>query len=74
MEKLNNNNLFFEIDGIKIGPKYSPVVIAEIGINHNGSLKIAKELVDSAERAGVKILKHQTHIAEHEIARVTRSR
>ncbi len=69
MGKLNKNNLFFEIDGIKIGPKYSPVVIAEIGINHNGSLKIAKELVDSAKRAGVKILKHQTHIAEHEMSK-----
>ena len=69
MKKQIKNNLFFEIDGIKIGPEHSPIVIAEVGINHNGSLKTAKELVDSAHRAGIKILKHQTHIAEHEMSK-----
>tara|TARA_B100001059_G_scaffold95104_1_gene94335 strand:+ start:25731 stop:26771 length:1041 start_codon:yes stop_codon:yes gene_type:complete len=62
----------FEINGIKIGSKYLPVVIAEIGINHNGSLKIAKEMVDSAYRAGVKIIKHQTHIAEQEMSKAAK--
>ncbi len=62
----------FEINGIKIGSKYLPVVIAEIGINHNGSLKIAKEMVDSAYRAGVKIIKHQTHIAEFEMSKAAK--
>jgi len=62
----------FEINGIKIGSKYSPIVIAEIGINHNGSLKTAKEMVDSAYRAGVKIVKHQTHIAEFEMSKAAK--
>ena len=62
----------FEINEIKIGSKYSPVVIAEIGINHNGSLKTAKEMVDSAHRAGVKIIKHQTHIAEFEMSKAAK--
>ena len=53
----------------KVGSKYPPIVIAEIGINHSGSLKIAKEMVDSAHRAGVKIIKHQTHIAEFEMSK-----
>ena len=36
------------------------IFIAEIGINHNGDLKIAKELIDGAKKAGfdaVKFLK-----------------
>ena len=41
-----------EINGRKIGPDFPPLVIAEIGINHEGSLKAAKEMVDAAFRAG----------------------
>jgi N-acetylneuraminate synthase len=58
----------FEIGGRKIGPNHEPIVIAEIGINHNGDLKIAKQMVDSAHRAGVEIVKHQTHIVEDEMS------
>lgn len=58
----------FSISGRKIGLDYPPLVIAEIGINHNGSLKIAKEMVDSAFRAGVEVVKHQTHIVEDEMS------
>ncbi len=61
-------NLFIEIAGRKIGPDYPPLVIAEIGINHEGSLKVAKEMVDSAHRAGVEVVKHQTHIVEDEMS------
>jgi N-acetylneuraminate synthase len=39
---------FIEIAGRKIGQDFSPFVIAEIGINHEGSLGIAKEMVDAA--------------------------
>ena len=58
----------FEIQGRKIGQKYQPLVIAEIGINHEGSLEVAKAMVDAASRAGVEIVKHQTHIVEDEMA------
>ena len=34
-------------------------IIAEIGINHNGDIKIAKELIDCAKRAGCDIVKFQ---------------
>ena len=51
-----------------IGIKYPPLIIAEIGINHNGDIKIAKKMVDSAKRAGVEIVKHQTHIVEDEMS------
>jgi N-acetylneuraminate synthase len=52
----------FSIKNRLIGDDYPPVVIAEIGINHEGSLKTAKEMVDSAIEAGAEIIKHQTHI------------
>lgn len=45
-----------------------PLVIAEIGINHSGSLQIAFEMVDAAHRAGIEIIKHQTHIVEDEMS------
>ncbi|WP_405369559.1 N-acetylneuraminate synthase family protein [Nonlabens sp. Asnod2-A12] len=60
-------NPFIEIAGRKIGPDYPPLIIAELGINHEGSLTAAKEMVDAAARAGVEVLKHQTHIVEDEM-------
>lgn len=61
-------NPFIEIAGRKIGPDFPPLVIAEIGINHEGSLAIAKEMVEAAFRAGVEVVKHQTHIVEDEMS------
>lgn len=57
---------------IKIGPhtiggQNSVFVIAEAGINHNGSFSIAKKMVDTAKKAGVHCIKFQTHIAEEEM-------
>jgi N-acetylneuraminate synthase len=65
-------NVFIEIAGRKIGQDFSPLVIAEIGINHEGSLGIAKEMVDAAHRAGVEVVKHQTHIVEDEMSRAAK--
>jgi N-acetylneuraminate synthase len=62
------NPAIMKIANRLIGEDYPPLVIAEIGINHNGSLELAKELVDSAIRAGAEIIKHQTHIVEDEMA------
>jgi len=39
-------------------------VIAEIGINHGGDIEIAKQLIESASRAGVDAVKFQTYKAE----------
>ena len=60
-------NTYIEIAGRKIGPDFPPLVIAEIGINHEGSLAVAKEMVDAAHRAGVEVVKHQTHIVADEM-------
>ena len=61
-------NNFIQIGNRKIGIDYPPLVIAEIGINHEGSLKVAKQMVDAAHRAGVECVKHQTHIVEDEMS------
>ena len=42
-------------------------IIAEIGINHRGNLEVAKELIDSAVRAGVDAVKFQTYLTEQRI-------
>ncbi|MBC5837070.1 N-acetylneuraminate synthase family protein [Flavobacterium muglaense] len=61
-------NTYIEIAGRKIGPDFPPLVIAEIGINHEGSLAVAKQMVDAAHRAGVEVVKHQTHIVTDEMS------
>jgi len=57
-----------EICGRKIGIDEPPVVIVEIGINHEGSLKTAFQMVDAAHDAGAEIIKHQTHVVEDEMS------
>ena len=47
------------IDGFTISPTSSTYIIAEIGNNHNGDLKVAKQLVDEAKRAGANCVKFQ---------------
>jgi N-acetylneuraminate synthase len=59
---------YIEISGRKIGQGFPPLVIAEIGINHGGSIQTAFEMVDAAKRAGAEVVKHQTHIVEDEMS------
>lgn len=51
-----------------IGDRHPPVVIAEIGINHGGSLDLAIHMADAAIDAGAEIVKHQTHIIDDEMS------
>lgn len=68
MEEQNMLNRSFDICGIEIGMDKKPLVIPEIGINHNGSLDVAKQMVDAAYRAGAKLIKHQTHVVWDEMS------
>jgi N-acetylneuraminate synthase/N,N'-diacetyllegionaminate synthase len=57
------------MQSIKIGKKLigeeKPVfIIAEIGVNHNGDLNLAKKLVEKAKECGVDCVKFQTFKAE----------
>ncbi|HVZ21823.1 MAG TPA: N-acetylneuraminate synthase family protein [Vicinamibacterales bacterium] len=51
----------------EIGAGRPCFVIAEAGINHNGDVKIAAELVEAAAAAGADAIKFQTHFPEHEM-------
>ena len=48
-----------DIDGTKIGFDEPCYIIAEIGINHNGDLLLAKKLIDAAISSGVNAVKFQ---------------
>jgi len=56
------------IAGRKVGINYPPLVIAEIGINHGGSLQTALQMVDAAWKSGAEVIKHQTHVIDDEMS------
>ncbi|MBK8402088.1 MAG: N-acetylneuraminate synthase family protein [Propionivibrio sp.] len=58
----------FDIAGRLIGDDHPPIVIAEIGINHEGSIDTAIAMADAAIDSGAEIIKHQTHIIEDEMS------
>lgn len=61
-----------KIENRIIGKDCPPLVIAEIGINHEGSLNVAKQMVDAAVSSGAEIIKHQTHVVEDEMSPVAK--
>ncbi|CAH0527230.1 N-acetylneuraminate synthase family protein [Vibrio hippocampi] len=56
---IGNDEPVIEIAGRRIGDQEPSFIIAEIGNNHNGSLELAKELVDLAVDAGADCVKFQ---------------
>lgn len=61
MIKLGNKTIGYD------NPTY---IIAEAGVNHNGSMQLAKKLVDVALDAGVDAVKFQTFKTENVISRL----
>jgi len=55
------------IDKRKIGEKFPPFIIPEIGINHEGNFKKAKQMVSDAHKSGAECVKFQCHIIEDEM-------
>lgn len=49
------------INGRKIGPGYSPYIIAEMSANHNGNISTALKLIEKAKKAGADAIKMQTY-------------
>ena len=57
----------------RIGSNEFPLVVAEIGINHGGSIDLAKSMVNAAYKAGAECIKHQTHFVEDEMTEEAKS-
>ena len=60
--------MIFKIKNRIIDKNSDPLIIAEIGINHNGNLDHAISIADSAIKYGAEVLKHQTHIPDEEMS------
>jgi N-acetylneuraminate synthase len=58
----------FKIGSREIGPGKPIFVIAEIGINHEGSVKKAKRMVRDAANSGAECVKFQMHVIEDEMS------
>ncbi len=57
----------FKVKDREVGPEYPPLVLVEVGINHEGELEKALQCVDAAAEAGAEVVKFQCHITEKEM-------
>lgn len=57
----------FSIGRRRVGPDEPPLVIVEVGINHEGEFAKAVQLADAAYEAGAELVKFQCHITEAEM-------
>lgn len=53
-----------DIGSRKVGPGHPVFVSAEIGINHNGDMALAKEQIDAAAEAGADSVKFQNYVTD----------
>jgi len=56
-----------DIEGRVVGDGHSVFIIAEIGINHNGDIAIAKKLIDAAAQCGCDAVKFQKRDPEQSV-------
>ena len=49
-----------KINNFNIGKNYAPYVIAEAGINHNGNIQTAYDMIRVAKKSGANAIKFQT--------------
>ena len=57
----------FKIGKRKIGCNFKPLIICELGINHEGSFRLAQKMVDIAYKVGAEAIKNQSHILDEEM-------
>ncbi len=58
----------FSIESLTVGDQAPPLVVAEIGANHDGDFKTAEQMVRAIAQAGAKLVKFQTYTAEELVA------
>lgn len=61
---MNHSSQHFTLAGRRIGPGEPAYCIAEVGINHNGDLSLAKRMIEVAKDIGADAVKFQTFHAE----------
>lgn len=61
------------INNRKIDPSSSVYIIAEIGVNHNGSLNLCKKMINAAKKCGVDAVKLQISVPEYSYSSNTAS-
>lgn len=54
----------FKIKNFNLGKKYQPYVIAEIGVNHEGDINLAKKMIEEVSSTGANAVKFQTYKAD----------
>ena len=59
----------FKIGKKKVGEKNQVFIIAEAGLNHNGSINIAKKLIDNAVSIGCNAIKFQSFLPETRVSK-----
>ncbi len=55
------------LGSLPVGPGHEPLVIAEIGINHEGDEAKARRMIDDAAEAGCRCVKFQCHVIDDEM-------
>jgi N,N'-diacetyllegionaminate synthase len=65
-----------KLGNVEVGPGHPPYIIAEVGSNHNGDMKLCRDLIDAAAESGANAVKFQSWtdkslIAEEEYERNT---
>jgi len=58
------SHVYFSIGDFIVKDGVSPYIIAEIGVNHEGDLNLAKKLIDQAHAGGAHAVKFQTYKAD----------
>ena len=71
VKKFNN---VVQIGKNLVGQQYAPYIIGEIGLNHNGSVEMAKQLIDACVESGCNAAKFQTFSTERISAKVLDAR
>lgn len=60
-----------EIENVPVGPQADPYLVAGAGVNHNGSISMAEELVDAEVAAGADTVQFQSFSADRPVAQDT---